>query len=307
MPNRLKHGLDSYGEEAGIPKPKIEDWYNLTKEEYAHRCVEDVKINRYVFNKLMGKLEALYEGESTKRIVNYLMFKMKCLRLQQESRWKLDKELVNKELPKLEKEYEDKVTKLEQSMPDVPKYAVRTRPAKPYKKDGTLSVTGAKWFNLLKEHNLPEDYDGEIQVVVKYEPPNPGSTPQIKDWLFSMGWEPQSFKFTVNAHGEEKSIPQVRIDGDEGKELCPSVLKLADNNPIIKELEGMTILSHRIAILKGFLENASEDGYLIAEAAGLTNTLRFKHRVIVNLPGVDKPYGEIIRGSLIARLGQSGR
>ena len=46
------------------------------------------------------------------------------------------------------------------------------------------------------------------------------------------------------------------------------------------------------------------DGYLKAEIHGLTNTLRFKHRnPLVNLPGVDKPYGEEIRGSLIAPEG----
>ena len=36
--NRAKHGLDSFGEDFGIPKPVIDDWQNLTQEEYAHRC-----------------------------------------------------------------------------------------------------------------------------------------------------------------------------------------------------------------------------------------------------------------------------
>ena len=35
----------AFGEDFNVPKPKISDWLNLTKEEYQHRCVEDVKIN----------------------------------------------------------------------------------------------------------------------------------------------------------------------------------------------------------------------------------------------------------------------
>ena len=46
------------------------------------------------------------------------------------------------------------------------------------------------------------------------------------------------------------------------------------------------------------MENVDEDGFVKARIAGFTNTLRFKHKECVNLPGVDKPYGELIRGCL---------
>ena len=42
---RNSHGLDSFFEDYGIAKPKIDDWENLTYDEYKHRCEEDVKIN----------------------------------------------------------------------------------------------------------------------------------------------------------------------------------------------------------------------------------------------------------------------
>ena len=48
--NRPKHGLEGYGDEYGVPKPKITDWDSLTPEEYAHRCEEDVKINYRLWN-----------------------------------------------------------------------------------------------------------------------------------------------------------------------------------------------------------------------------------------------------------------
>jgi hypothetical protein len=56
----LKHGLESYGETFGVEKPKIDDWENLTYEDYAHRVTEDVKINWLLWKDLEKKLGVLY-------------------------------------------------------------------------------------------------------------------------------------------------------------------------------------------------------------------------------------------------------
>ena len=61
--NRAKHGLALYGEEYGVPKPKVDDWEGLSKEEYAHRCEEDVKINVRLWRDLKRKLEKLYDEQ----------------------------------------------------------------------------------------------------------------------------------------------------------------------------------------------------------------------------------------------------
>jgi DNA polymerase I-like protein with 3'-5' exonuclease and polymerase domains len=55
-----------------------------------------------------------------------------------------------------------------------------------------------------------------------------------------------------------------------------------------------------MGLLSGFIDSADSDNYIKAQIAGLTNTLRFKHKTVVNLPKVGKPYGEEIRGALIA-------
>jgi DNA polymerase III alpha subunit (gram-positive type) len=57
---RMKHGLEGYGEEYGVPKPVIKDWDSLTPEEYAHRCNEDVRINYRLWVDLQNKLRRLY-------------------------------------------------------------------------------------------------------------------------------------------------------------------------------------------------------------------------------------------------------
>ncbi len=294
------HGLEFYGKIYKRPKPKIDDWSNLTPEEYAHRCEEDVWINAKLWFQLRTKLLQLYESKSeADRLIEYISFKMDCLREQEQSKWKLDIERAKSNIISLEEQEREKIETLRKLMPPKPLIAKRVRPAKPFKKDGTLSVTGAKWFKLLRDEGLPDDFDGVIEVVVGHEEPNPGSHDQIKSWLKSLGWKPETFKFD----GDRK-IPQVRVEVDGNKELCPSVIKLAEKEPAILVLEGLTVVQHRLGIFRGYIE-CEKDGYLVAGAHGFTNTLRFKHRKpLVNLPGVSKAYGEEIRGSLIAEEGE---
>jgi len=63
FPERVRHGLDPWGEDLGVIKPKVTDWENLTYEEYKHRCQEDVQINWLLWQKIKGKLGELYEAQ----------------------------------------------------------------------------------------------------------------------------------------------------------------------------------------------------------------------------------------------------
>jgi hypothetical protein len=116
-----------------------------------------------------------------------------------------------------------------------------------------------------------------------------------------LGWEPATFRYIKEDDGTERKIPQVKLS--DSPDLCPSVLELIEDNPAVKELEGLSIVKHRIGVLEGFLKNVDEEGFLQARVQGFTNTLRFKHTEIVNLPTLDKPWGKEIRGCLVARDG----
>lgn len=299
-PERQIHGLEGWGEDFGVPKPKIDNWEDLSLEEYVTRCNEDVKINLKLWNKQAKYLSVLYETEDVLSlpILSYLSFKAKCAQLAAKSKWKIDRHLCTSTLSSLYEVRDEKIEGLSKVMPPVKKYRMKGPPAKPYKKDGSLSTHGSQWQHLLRKHNLPEDYKGEVPILVAEEPPNPASHVQIKDWLFSLGWEPATFKYEREEDGSNREIPQVRT---KDKLLCPSVLLLADKEPAIHLLDGLSVAQHRISILEGFLNSADEDDFVKAEIQGLTNTLRFKHKTIVNLPGVDKPYGKEIRGALKAR------
>lgn len=307
FPNRVKYGLEWFGEDYGIEKPKIVDWENLSLEEYVYRCEEDVKINAKVWDHITRDLGHLYgvpqEDAHNLPIVKYLGFKAFCAYKQEQVKWKLDIDFCKAAIAKLEPIKQEKSDALAAVMPNVVKMKKKDPPAKPYKKDGTLSVEGVKWQKYLSEQGLKKDHSLPISIVDKVEPPKPTSPAQIKDWLFSLGWEPCTFKYVKEDDGSTRTIPQIKkLDEPE---LTDSVVALIDEHPEVAHLEGLSMVSHRLATLHGFLENVDEDGFISAQIQGLTNTLRFKHKVLVNLPGVDKPYGDLIRGCLIARDGKT--
>lgn len=303
-PERARHGLADWGEEFGVPKPVIEDWEGLSYDEYKHRCEEDVKINTLLWDKMKEHLLELYGSEEEMwRFIDYLMYKMECAAEQERSQWRFDEELARETFETLSKELVEAHDRLKQVMPEVPVMKKQKRPVKPFKKNGDMSAHGEKWFALLKELGKPEDTQ-EVTYIAEYKEPNPASTPQIKDWLFSLGWDPCTFKYVRDKEtGDVRQVPQIRAkNGDNEAILTPSVEVLLDKVPELEALQHVGIVKHRYDVVNGFLRNA-KDGFLQARIKGLTNTLRFKHEEIVNLPGVDKPYGKQLRGCLIARDG----
>ncbi len=74
-------------------------------------------------------------------------------------------------------------------MPNVPVVAKRHRPKKLSRQDGGLSLISERWFDLLKSEGLPPDHEGPVFPKVGEKLPNPGSVPQIKSWLYSLGWK----------------------------------------------------------------------------------------------------------------------
>lgn len=298
---RMKHGLEGYGEEYGVPKPVIKDWNTLTPQEYAHRCDEDVRINVRLLRDLDIKLNKLYKDtpEDKDRLIDYLSFKLDCAREQEELQWKLDVPKAQAAYDEISQLKEEKVEQLADAMPKRILERMATKPKVMHKKDGELSSHGEKWVALCKEYKQSVTTIG-FKVKTGEERGNPNSNDQVKDWLRSLGWEPRTFKFVRDkSNGDTRQIEQVR----KGSDLCSSVRELASVDASVDLLDGLTVLTHRAGILKSFLEGHT-DGYLQAGVAGLTNTFRFKHfKPLVNLPSVDKPYGDVIRGCLIAPEG----
>ena len=292
---RKSHGLESWGEELGVEKPKIEDWKNLSHLVYAKRCERDVEINELLFLKQIELLKKLYPKHADRqRIINYLNFKMDCLREQEEVKIKIDIPLLEKSLNELENMYNEKYNILKSVMPGVAKYKVRKCPKNMYKANGHLSAKGKEWLDLLREQGFADNYDKDIKIFDRYEEPNPTSITQIKEWLYSLGWKPDVFNEVKNKKtNTSKEVEQIYNDK---KELNESVKELYSVCPELEHLNMFSLIGHRIGIFKSFRDNLDENGFVVARAGGFSSTLRMLHRApISNLPKINTFYGEQIR------------
>ena len=302
-PNRNRHGLEFWGVEFGIPKPEVVDWVSAPISVYVHRCTEDVKINTMLWERITAFLTELYGEEAYWPLVDYLSFKMHCSALQEHNKWKLDLPAAEALLSELTEKQQEALTLLQKAMPDVPVFRKVSRPKKPFKTDGTLSSTGKKWDAICTKFNIDFNSEQEHKIENGYNPPKATSPIQIKNWLNSLGWKPITFKYVDDGEDErgyskKRAVPQIKKDD----ELCNSVIKLVKEHPELSHLEDLGITSHRKALVSGLLK-AEVDGFVVAAVQGLTNTLRFKHQVCVNLPSSRKKYGLEIRSLLTARGG----
>lgn len=303
-PRVARHGLEHWGEQFGVPKPYIADWSSLTPEEYDHRVIEDCKIQKRLTKHLLTRLDALYDSkEGKERVLNLLSWKMQMQAIQQEYRWHLDVEGAKALVLELQTERDKRLAELQASMPKKKVMAWKERPKKPFLKTGALSATGLRWKEVCDANGI--DFESKERHKVwtgVYEEPNAGSPEQLKSWLYSLGWVPQTFEFKRNKEtGEVKQIPQ--INGDDG--VCISIKNLIKKHPNIglEALEGLGVIKHRLGVVNGFLNNCLDDGTIVAWCAGFTNTLRLKHAGLVNLPSTRVPYGERIRALLTAPQG----
>lgn len=300
-PTRPRHGLESWGEELGVPKPPIADWETMTPEEYDHRVMSDCEIQKRLWLLQCKQLNEIYDTLAGKqKLIDYLNFKMELQRIQQIYKWKLDIPNAEKLQQELEIELEKRQAALQASMPQVPIMSKKRRPAKPFKKCGNLSATGTKWKEFCDEHGIDFDSQEEHPFIAGYADPNANSPIQIKEWLYSLGWKPETFEYVRNKEtGETRTIPQINIK-NSGGEICKSVHKLIAKYPDkgIDNLEGLGIIKHRLGIVKGFLKNVDEEGFIQASCNGFTNTLRLKHSVLVNLPSTRVPWGKELRSLL---------
>lgn len=263
---------------------KIKAEQNKHKDLMRVRCLEDVRINTILWERLLEKAAELYAGheENFIRLIKLLNFIMVCAHKQEMQGLYVDVEKTNEHLHHFEGIKDEKIKNLTAAMPKVPVKSLKRKPKKLTKADGTFSALGEKWVALCKQVGVDFTYDGEIEVITAYIDGNPNSVTQKKKWLYDLGWVPQTYKYVRNKEtGETKKVEQIMT---EDKMLCPSVLKLAEKEPAIHELDSLTVLTHRIGILKGFLENMDENNMLVQGLGSLAVTMRWMHKNIVNLP-----------------------
>lgn len=298
FPEKRLHGLADWGEIYGVPKPKIESWEGLSKEEYTNRCEQDVRINTNLWLTLKSKLLNIYEDDIPLIVntIKYLNWKMYKLHIQELNPIKLDLDLVVKNIDFLSEIIKDKELILNQIMPPVIKYKDVKKPKTLFLKNGDLSKKGEAWIELCTNTNNELDVEF-IKVEASSEEPNCQSSLQMKSFLSSLGWKP-----TIYKEGANGKVAQLR---DDDKNLCPNIIKLIDKYPELEALQGLSVAQHRLGYLKGFNSKSDNLGYCRAWASGFTKTLRLKHVApFVNLPKPSAEHGNLIRACMITQKGK---
>ena len=309
-PNRQKHSLESFGEDFRVFKKQVkeEQWDgDMSDPEFKalmeERCSADVRINTNLWVDINIRLEKLYDWdtESINKLKKYIKFKGIRAYEQQLNPLLIDTKAAEDLLVELYKKKEEKDSILRKVMPKIPIYVTKEKPKVMYKKDGSVSTIGQLWLDFLKENNIPSDNEKPIKYVKGFEEPNPQSNSQLKGWLYSLGWEPDYFKYVRDkVSNETRKVEQIL---DDNKELTPSVRALLDKEPMLIEIEGLSVINHRISFVNGLLEEAyKNDGKVHQTLHALTSTTRWKHRNVVNVPS-QGPFAKEIRSLFIAPVG----
>lgn len=135
----------------------------------------------------------------------------------------------------------------------------------PFKKNGELSIRVSDWLGE-NSHFVAGPFS-----KVAWEPFNLESNQQVKDFLLSVGWEPD--EWNTNDNGERTS-----------PKLTESSLNRVEH-PLGRHISHRETISHRMGLVAGLLERVRPDGRLPSEINTLgTGTGRATHRIIVNIP-----------------------
>jgi hypothetical protein len=190
------HALESWGERLNFPKGDHSDWSQLSDDmrRYMRRDVELVRaVHKAVTKELQGFSEESIQLEHEVAWIIQDQMNNGWL-LDQEKCWDLLAELKEKKF-----ELEDEVREVFRP------YAQPVKEITPkYKKDGTLSVVGLKWYG---ERAL-QDIAGPC-TRIDFPEFNLGSRQQIGAYLQRFGWVPTKFTETGQPVVSEEELEGV--------------------------------------------------------------------------------------------------
>jgi len=282
-----KHNLAVWGEYLGVKKPEHTDWLNFS-EEMVHRCREDVRINVKVYRLLARELtEALSRSKNPEymkkslRVEHQLSeFQAQCV----EGGWQFD--MVS--ALDLEQKMKEELEKIRNTVEPKMKVRVKILDAEPrlpeYRKDGAYMARTIHHFEIDQElGKTSKPLDGPYQRV-KFLDPDLGSMDYVKEYLYSIGWEPLDWNWERVGREFRKKSPK----------LCDESLNaLGETGELINRF--YTTRS-RLGIIQGWITHTDPDGRLRGDMFTIaTPTGRSRHKIVVNVPSPKATWGTEMR------------
>ena len=286
------HSLGAWGQFLNHSKPEHEDWSQWSKEMET-RCREDVKINVKVYKHLMAELnsrkrkEHLEIGIRAEHAASAFVGRANYLG------WPFD----IKRARELHAEMESRLKAIADEIE--PKLKLRIKPydskgetkSPVYIKSGNYNKFTATWFDVSQESGCQEEnwqrpVWGEF-CRVEVVKPEIGSQDALRDYLYSIGWEPQEWNYVKDDKGRPiKSSP--KLDED-------SLSKLGRDGELISTFFSIRA---RFSILDTWINQDYDfsTGRIYGDCFVIgTPTFRATHKVIANIPSEDATYGPEIR------------
>lgn len=281
---RGPHGLDAWGVRNHVPKPKHEDWSQYS-EEMLHRCTQDVRNNVITYRKLLREMEGHDWSDAIRiehRVAEIISNQSKAGVFFNTSSAKDCIQELSERIQRID-------DKLAPILPVTWKqFGVPV--AKPFLKTGKPSKAASDWLD------KQVDYLSGPFTRVYYEEFNLNSDKQVKDLLFSHGWEPVEWNY--DDYGQRTS-PKLKFsdDGDDGIDT--------ELGKLLKERK---LWCHRRSQIQGWVDSVRPDGTISASANPCgTNTGRMRHSGVVNVPKAASyvPFGKEMRSLFTARPGRT--
>lgn len=323
-PDREKHSIEYWGEIVGMHKidfrqelidagrlaPDAPEGQEFMKHDplMDTYCERDTLVGKLVFIELIREWKELYKDwngwPEFYKAGQKAFYLMSCQEL---TGWKFDVEAGMKLKARISDMMEEIRANVE---PQLPPRALKkseekeySMPAKPFKKDGSVSATMEKW---LAKHNA-EYFEGTNEVVAygkRYTvqsgsmldvklPMEMANQDQMKDWFLEQGWKPTLWNYKRDSNGKpmrdpvtRKLIPTTPKIQEQGK-LCQNLEKI--EGELVKQVVKWLSLRNRQSVLEGWLTNPrlEYDGRIGAGRTGIAATHRQKHKVVVNVPKAD--------------------
>ena len=288
-----KHGLKGWGEYINNSKIDYDDWTAYSKEMLRY-CKQDVMLNVDIYHILMAEFNKIREKNPL--ISEGLRIEMETAKFEAATRnhgWLFDTTTANLTLRRIINRMEEIESVIEPRLPEITRFIDKEPKFPKFTKSGAFAATTKRMLEeytgtSVKEEDWPATRSFQRKKVIAA---TLGNMEQVKEYLYSIGWEPDDWKM--------KKIGRDWIK--EGPKLTTTSLeKLGEPGLMIDE---WTTLRSRKGVLEGWLQNVKDGrlrGRMWVEG---TPTFRCRHEVIANLPAVTAPWGKELRELLVAEEG----
>lgn len=292
-----KHGLGGWGEYLEYSKFDFHEFDKFSEEMMTY-CVRDVQLNTVIYERLIEELNKLAASQPMIRTgIRHEMEAAKFEAMCRHHGWKFDTEKANATHSEIVKRMTAIEREIEPKLPEIIRYKDKEPKTPKFTKKGEYTAATARMLTeyfgkdvkTTDTHVMPAGREFQRKTVTKA---TLGNMEQVKEYLYSIGWEPDDWKMERGVYGWEKKSPKL---------TSTSLAKLGEHGVMIDE---WTTLRSRKGVLEGWLAQLQE-GRLHGRLWVIgTPTFRCRHEVIANLPAVNAPWGKELRECLVAEPGR---